>query len=168
MFSSMQKEEYKEFSLSSIFQVKVVAKNINLESLGTKSQAVSAVWWLFLKKHTNFLNQTVTLSAFLVTQYTSLIYTYVKKKPFSLVNWAFLFVGPLERISSCNIAKLFQSIWWLRPWKVNSMVPHQKGSCDMRFWQENTCELLCGLKIRRWANFSTVFLHTVFMKILQL
>ena len=39
----MKKEEYKESTLSGIFQVKVVAKNIILESLGTKNQAVSAV-----------------------------------------------------------------------------------------------------------------------------
>ena len=50
-----------EFELCSIFRVKVVAKNILLGSLGTQRPALFAVLCLFLKKHTNFLNQTVTL-----------------------------------------------------------------------------------------------------------
>ena len=45
------------------FSVKVVAKNILLGSLGTQRQAVFGVC-LFLKKQTNFLNQTVTLKCF--------------------------------------------------------------------------------------------------------
>ena len=67
-----------EFVLAGIFQVKVVAKNILLGSLGI---------CLFLKKHTHFLKQTVTLK-----QYTSL--NNVKEVSFCLVNRAFLFVGP--------------------------------------------------------------------------
>ena len=61
-----------EFQLSRIFRVKVVVKNIVLGFLGTKRQAVLAVWCLFLKKHTNFLNQTLHFSDSLVKQYTSL------------------------------------------------------------------------------------------------
>ena len=56
MFSSMKKEEYMECELS--------AKNIVIGSLGTQRWAVFAVWCLFLKKHTNFLNQTVTHECF--------------------------------------------------------------------------------------------------------
>ena len=44
--------------------VKVVAKNILLGFLGTQPQAVFGMWCLFLKKQTNFLNQTVTLKCF--------------------------------------------------------------------------------------------------------
>ena len=72
--------------------VKVVVKNILLGSLETQHQAVFALWCLFLKKRTNFLYQTVTLSVFLVKHYTSLIY--MKEKSFCLVNWAFPFVCP--------------------------------------------------------------------------
>ena len=61
-----------EFQLSRIFRVKVVVKNIVLAFLGTQRQAVLAVWCLFLKKHTNFLNQTLHFSDYLVKQYTSL------------------------------------------------------------------------------------------------
>ena len=43
MFSSKKKEEYVEFELPGIFQVKVVAKNIVLGSLGTQRQPVLAV-----------------------------------------------------------------------------------------------------------------------------
>ena len=64
MFSSIKKEEYIGFELSGIFWVKVVAKNIVLGSLGTQHQAFFAVWCHFLKKHANFLNQTVTLKSF--------------------------------------------------------------------------------------------------------
>ena len=88
---------------------------------------------------------------------------YVKEKPFCLVNRAFPFVGPWELIYCSKVVKLFQSTWGLKSWKVNVMVPHQKGSCGMYFWQKNTCVRLCGLKIQKWANFSTVF-----MKILKL
>ena len=49
-----------ESELSGIFQVKVVTKNIVFGFLGTQSEAAFAVLCLFLKKHTNFLNQTVT------------------------------------------------------------------------------------------------------------
>ena len=52
-----------ESELLDIFRVKVVAKNILLGSLGTQRQAVFGVC-LFLKKQTNFLNQTVTLKCF--------------------------------------------------------------------------------------------------------
>ena len=45
-------------------RVKVVAKNILLGSLGTQRHAVFAMWCFFLKRHTNFLNQTVTLKCF--------------------------------------------------------------------------------------------------------
>ena len=61
-----------EFQLSRIFRVKVVVKNIVLGFLGTQRQAVLAVWCLFLKKHTNFQNQTSHFSDSLVKQYTSL------------------------------------------------------------------------------------------------
>ena len=64
MFSSMKKEECMESELSGIFQVKVVPKNIVFVSLGTQGKAAFAVWCLFLKKHTNFLNKTVTLKCF--------------------------------------------------------------------------------------------------------
>ena len=64
MFASMKKEEYMKSELSSIFQVKVVTKNKVFGSLGTQGKAVFAVC-LFLKKHTNFLNQTVTLNSFM-------------------------------------------------------------------------------------------------------
>ena len=64
MFSSMKKEESMESEIYSIFQVKVVAKNIVLGSLGTKLQAFFYIWFSFLKKHANFLNQTVTLNCF--------------------------------------------------------------------------------------------------------
>ena len=50
-----------EFEPPGIFRVKVVAKNMVLGSLGTQRQAVLAVRCLSLKKHTNFLNQTITL-----------------------------------------------------------------------------------------------------------
>ena len=43
MFSSIKKEQYMEFELYGIFQVKVVAKNIVLGSLGTQRQAVLAM-----------------------------------------------------------------------------------------------------------------------------
>ena len=76
-----------EFELAGIFRVKVVAKNILLGSLGTQRQAVLAVSCLFLKKHTHFLKQTITLK-----QYTSL--NNVKEVSFCLANRAFLFVGP--------------------------------------------------------------------------
>ena len=73
-----------ESELPGIIRVKAVAKNILFVSLGTQHQIVFAMMSL-LKKHTNFLNQTVfSLSAFLVIQYTSLIY--VKEKSFCLVN----------------------------------------------------------------------------------
>ena len=61
----MKKEEYMESELSSIFQIKVVTKNIVFRSLGTQSKAAFAVWCLILKKHKNFLNQTVTLNSFM-------------------------------------------------------------------------------------------------------
>ena len=61
-----------EFELSGIFLVKVVAKNIVLVTLGTQRQAVLAVWCLFLKKYTNFLNQTLHFSGSLAKQYTNL------------------------------------------------------------------------------------------------
>ena len=48
----------------SIFQLKVVTKNIVFEPLGTQPKASFALWCLFLKKQTNFLNQTVTLNCF--------------------------------------------------------------------------------------------------------
>ena len=53
-----------ESELSGIFQVKVVTKNIVFGFLGTQSEAAFAVLCLFLKKHTNFLNQTVTIKCF--------------------------------------------------------------------------------------------------------
>ena len=53
-------EEYMESELPGSIWVKVVAKNILLESLGTQHQAVFVMWCLFLKKHVKFLNQTVT------------------------------------------------------------------------------------------------------------
>ena len=43
MFSNMKKEEYMESELIGIFRVKVVAKNILLESLGTQHQAAFAM-----------------------------------------------------------------------------------------------------------------------------
>ena len=64
MFSSMKMEEYMESELSGIFQVKVGTNNIVFGSLGTQRKAAFAVWYFFLKKHTNSLNQTVTLKCF--------------------------------------------------------------------------------------------------------
>ena len=64
MFSNMKKELYMESELPGIIQVKAVAKNILLRSLGTQHQAVFAMSCLFLKKHTKFLNQTVTFKCF--------------------------------------------------------------------------------------------------------
>ena len=51
--------------LPGIIRVKVAAKNILLGSLGTRHQAVFAMQCHFLKKHANFLNQTVTLFSLL-------------------------------------------------------------------------------------------------------
>ena len=64
--------------LLGIIRVKVVAKNMLLGSLGTQYQPVFAMRCLFLKEHTNFLNQTVN------QKYTSLIY--VKENSFCLIN----------------------------------------------------------------------------------
>ena len=64
MFSSMKKKKCMDSESFGIFRVKLVAKNIVLGPLGTQHQAVLAVWCLFLKKHTKFLNQTVTLKCF--------------------------------------------------------------------------------------------------------
>ena len=105
MFSSIRKEEYMEFKLSSIFQVIVVAKNIVLGSLGNQHQALFAVWYLFLKKHTNFLNQTVIVKWFLSKQYTSL--NNLKERSFCLVNWAFPFVGLRGIILCGKVAQIF-------------------------------------------------------------
>ena len=61
MFSSMEMEEYLESKLSGIFRVKLVAKNMVLNSPpGNQRRADSVVWYLFLKKYTNAQNQTVT------------------------------------------------------------------------------------------------------------
>ena len=57
-------EEFMKSELPGIIRVKVVTQNILLGSLGTQHQAVFAMWCLFLKKHTKFLNQTVTLKCF--------------------------------------------------------------------------------------------------------
>ena len=62
LFSSMKKEEYIESEFSGIFQVKVASKDNWFPRDPT--QSCFAVWCLFLKKHTNFLNQTVTLKCF--------------------------------------------------------------------------------------------------------
>ena len=76
-----QRKKYMESELLGIVRVKVVSINILLESLGTQRQAVFAMWCLFMKWQTHFLNQTITLkNVFLVKQYTSLIY--VKEKSF--------------------------------------------------------------------------------------
>ena len=61
MFTNMKNDEYMESELSGIFRVKLVAKNILLVSLENQRQDGFAIKCLFLKKHTNFLNQTVTL-----------------------------------------------------------------------------------------------------------
>ena len=52
-------DECMESEFSGIFRVKLVAKIIVLGSQGTQRRAVSAVWCLFLKKHTNVVNHTV-------------------------------------------------------------------------------------------------------------
>ena len=57
-------EEYMESELSSMFRIKLVAKYIFLGSQGTQHGYVFAVRYLFLKKHTNNLNPTVTLNCF--------------------------------------------------------------------------------------------------------
>ena len=64
MFSNMKYKEYMESEFLGIFPVKVVAKNTLLGSQGTQRQAAFAMWCLFLKKQTNFLNQTVKLKCF--------------------------------------------------------------------------------------------------------
>ena len=114
MFSSMKKEECVEFEPSGIFQVKVVTEDIVLGSLGTQRKAAFAIWCLFLKKHTNFLNQTVTLRCFLVKQYISFIY--VGRMSFCLVNWAFPFVGFWGPISCRKAAKYFMHMRAKRPY----------------------------------------------------
>ena len=53
-----------ESELPDIIRLKVVAKNILLGSLGTQHQAALQYDISFLKKHTNFPNQTVTLEYF--------------------------------------------------------------------------------------------------------
>ena len=53
-----------ESELSSMFRIKLVAKYIFLGSQGTQRGYVFAVRYLFLKKHTNNLNPTVTLNCF--------------------------------------------------------------------------------------------------------
>ena len=60
----MKTEKCMESKLSGIFRVKLVAKYIVLESPGTEGQAASAMRCLFLKKHTNVVNQTVRLKCF--------------------------------------------------------------------------------------------------------
>ena len=61
LLSSIRKVEYMEFELFGIFWVKVGTKNL---VLGTQCQVVLEVWCLFLKKHTNFLSQTITFEWF--------------------------------------------------------------------------------------------------------
>ena len=105
-------------ALPGIIRAKVVAKNILLGSLGTQHQPVFAMWCIFLKKHTNFLNQTVTLSVFHVKQCTSLIY--VKEKSFCLVNWAFPFAGPEDTFHVAKLRKYFMHM------RFNKKGPHQR------------------------------------------
>ena len=63
-----------ESEFPGINRLKIVVKNILLGSLGTQQQAAFAKI-SFLKKQTNFLNQTVTLKCiFHVKQYSGLIY----------------------------------------------------------------------------------------------
>ena len=69
-------------------------QNILLGSLGTQHQAASAIWCLFLKKHTRFLNQTLTLKC-------------LPWKSFFLVKWAFPFVDPQGPFSCSKAAKRF-------------------------------------------------------------
>ena len=114
MFSSMKKEECVEFKPSGIFQVKVVTEDIVFRSLGTQRKAAFAIWCLFLKKHTNFLNQTVRLRCFLVKQYISFIY--VGRMSFCLVNWAFPFVGFWGPISCRKATKYFMHMRAKRPY----------------------------------------------------
>ena len=64
MLSNTKEKEYMESEFSDIFQVQVVTKNILFEYLETQRRAVFAMWCLFLKKHANFLNQTVTFEFF--------------------------------------------------------------------------------------------------------
>lgn len=60
MFSRMKMEECIESEVSSIFRVKLMVKNILFGPWGCNTElAASAVWCLFLKKHTNVVNQTV-------------------------------------------------------------------------------------------------------------
>ena len=58
-------EEYLESEFSDIFWIKLFAKYIVLWSQGTQHGQIFAVSYLFLKKHTNNLNRTVTLKCFL-------------------------------------------------------------------------------------------------------
>ena len=112
MFSSMKMEDYMGSELFCVFWVKLVTKNIVFGFPGTQRRGASAVWCLFLKKYTNFLNQTVLNqtvqhSVFLVEQYFNSIY--VKEKSFCLFNLAFSFVGPGGPISCSNTAKIFHT-----------------------------------------------------------
>ena len=59
MFSWMKIEKCMESKLPGIFWVRLVAKYIVFGSLWTQRWAVPAAWWLFLKKHTNVVNQIV-------------------------------------------------------------------------------------------------------------
>ena len=77
-YAFMKKEKYMKSEVFGIFRVKVVTKYIGIGSLGTQKQASFTVWCLFLKKNTNFLNQTVILLILLIL----------------LVNIEFPFMGP--------------------------------------------------------------------------
>ena len=54
----MKREECMESEFSGVFLCKTGGQNLVLRSPGTQSRAASAVWCLFLKKHTNVVNQT--------------------------------------------------------------------------------------------------------------
>ena len=60
IFSNMKYKKFMESELLGILRVKVVSKNILLGPLGNQRLAVFAMPCLFLKKQTNFLNQTFT------------------------------------------------------------------------------------------------------------
>ena len=99
-FSSVKMDEFMQSELSDIFHVKLVAKNIVLVCPGTQHQTVSAVWCLFLKKHTN-----VNISVF--------AFILILWKLFYFISFFFCLLirqNALELAVSLSSADLFRNI----------------------------------------------------------
>ena len=93
-------DEFMQSELSDIFHVKLVAKNIVLVCPGTQHQTVSAVWCLFLKKHTN-----VNISVF--------VFILILWKLFYFISFFFCLLirqNALELAVSLFSADLFRNI----------------------------------------------------------